>query len=149
MLAFWADSVCCNRIGAAWLLIAAERGSSAVSCRNETFLIVEPDTTTWTCTTPYWVWIAGPAIVRVDAAGARLGAVDEAPDDGADDGPDDGAPADGADDGADGAADDGALLGNEAAGRPPRPARPVCDLKLSKAVSPATVPTRASRMRFT
>src|SRR4051794_24023940 len=106
MLALCAESVCCNRMGAAWLLIAAERGSSAVSCRNETFLIVEPDTMTWTCTTPYWVWIAWPAIVRVDAAGARLGAVGEAADDGADDGP-----ADGADDGADGAADDGPLLG--------------------------------------
>lgn len=43
---------------------------------------------------------------------------------------------------------DGDALGSAAAGNAPRPDSPLCDLKLSKAVSPATVPTRASRMRF-
>jgi hypothetical protein len=59
-------------------LISCERGSYAVSCRNETFLILLPETTTCTWTAPYCVRIACPAMVCVapDVEGADVEGAD-------------------------------------------------------------------------
>src|SRR5664279_1654316 len=66
MFALCAASVSCTRIGAACELISCDRPSNAVSCSRDTLLIFLPETVICTCTKPYWVSTASPAILLVD-----------------------------------------------------------------------------------